>query len=109
MNMDAMASGIGTELPLSPPLSGPDKPESGNELQHTSHQRQKLQVWDVPSDSVESQDSTTATSSSAGQEIDTDGGKTEKMIEKWRLIRLADKNRARKKVADPITGIGTRS
>ena len=109
MNMDTVASGIRTELPLSPPLSGPDKPESGNELQHTSLQRERIPVWDVPSDSAESQVSTTATPSSAEQEIDTDSSKTEKMIEKWRLIRLVDKNRARTKVADPMTGSGIRS
>ena len=100
MNMDLIPSGIRSEIPLSPPLSRPGNHEPVNKPLHATNQREQLPVWDVPSDSAESGDSTSASASSLEQETSKNGGDCDQMIEKWRLIKLADKNRARKKVAD---------
>lgn len=92
--MDVMAGSLGPENISSPPLSRPGEPESGNELPHANGQRPRTPNWDV------SDDSTSASSSSDELETDKNGGDCDNMIEKWRLIRLADRQRSQTKVAD---------
>lgn len=102
MNMDIMPSSVGPEIPISPPSSRSDELESQNMALHVTDQRGKLPVWDVPDDSTESHGSTSMSPSVAERESSRDdGGACDRMIEKWRLIKIADKNRARKKVAHP--------
>ena len=97
--MDIMSGAIGPEIPISPPSSRSDELESQNMALHITDQRGKLPVWDVPDDSTESHSSTSASPSIAEQESNRDdGGARDRMIEKWRSIKIADKNRARKKV-----------
>ena len=96
-----MADPIGPEIPISPPSSRSDELESQNMALHVTDQRGKVPVWDVPDDSTEteSHSSTSASPSIAEQESNRDdGGARDRMIEKWRSIKIADKNRARKKV-----------
>ena len=101
MNMDIMTGAIAPEIPISPPSSRSDELESQNMALHGSHQNGKLPVWDVPDDSTESHSSTSASPSIAEQGgNEDDGGARERMIEKWRSIKIADKNRAQKKVWD---------
>ena len=99
--MDIMAGAIGPEIPISPPSSRSDDLEPPNMPLHVTDQRGKLPVWDVPDDSTESHVSTSASPSIADQESNRDdGGASDRMIEKWRSIKIADKNRAQKKVSD---------
>ena len=96
--MDVMAGSTGPEIPISPPSSRSDDLEAPNMALNVTDQRGKLPVWDVPDDSSES---SSASPSIAEQEGDrNDNGARDRMIEKWRLIKLADKNRAQKKVSD---------
>ena len=104
--MDVMTGGVGPEIPISPPSSRSDDLESQHMTVHVADQHGKRPVWDVPDDSTESHVSTSASPSVAEQESTRDdGGASERMIEKWRSIKIADKNRAQKKVsvgeADP--------
>ena len=101
MNMDSMPGGNGPEIPISPPSSRSDELESQNMTVHVTDQHRKLPVWDLPDDSTESHGSTSMSPSVAEREshID-DGGARDRMIEKWRSIKIADKNRAQKKVSD---------
>ena len=97
-----MAGPVGPEIPISPPSSRSDELESQSMALHVTDQHGKLPVWDVPDESTDSHASTSASSSVAEQESnrDDDGGARDRMIEKWRAIKIADKNRARKKVSD---------
>ena len=98
--MDLMTDDIGSEIPISPPLSRSDRPEPQDKPLHVTNQREQLPVWDVSDDSAESHNSTSASASSAEQETNTDLnlGVHERMIKKWRAIKIADKQRAQKKV-----------
>ena len=101
MNMDVMTGAIAPETPISPPSSRSDELEPQSMALHASHQNGKLPVWDVPDGSTESTSSTSASPSIAEQESNRDdGGARDRMIEKWRSIKIADKNRAQKKVLD---------
>ena len=82
-----------------PPLSHPGDTLLENAPLRDSGERSELLGWDVPNDSAESNDSTSATSCSIVQEPERNSGNCDEMIEKWRCIRLADKNKAQKKVA----------
>ena len=113
MNMDLI---LGPVEPINlspPPLSHPDNTVLENAQLGDGGERSQLVDWDVPNDSAESHDSTSATSSSAAQEPQRDSGNCDAMIEKWHSIRLADKiadkTRARKKVFHPeaITRTGS--
>lgn len=97
MNMDIVAGGLESEDSFPPPLSRPGKPESGSEQPYCTDQRLKLSVWDEPTDSADSHGSTSMSTSSDELETDRNGDNCEKMIERWRLIRLADKDRPKKK------------
>ena len=98
MNMDIMTGGIGPEIPISPPSSRSDELESHNMALHPTDQGGKLPVWDIADDSTESHVSTSASPSIAEQEsLRDDGGASDRMIEKWRSIKIADKNRAQKR------------
>ena len=98
--MDIMAGGIGPEIPISPPSSRSDELEASSIALQVTDQRGKLPVWDVPDDSTESHGSTSASPSIAEQESNRDdGGARERMIEKWRSIKIADKNRPKEKVS----------
>ena len=99
--MDVMPGAIGPEIPISPPSSRSDELESQSMPLHVTDQHGKLPVWDVPDESTDSHSSTSASASEAEQESNRDdGGARDRMIEKWRAIKIADKNRARKKVSD---------
>lgn len=99
-NMDVMAGDVGPDLPIAPALSRPHRPEPGNKSLQMTEQRTQLPVWEVPDDSTESHDSTSASSPSLEQETHkNDDRECERMIEKWRSIKAADKNRAQRKVA----------
>lgn len=100
-NMDVMAGGIGPDVPIAPTLSRPHRPEPGDKSLQSLDQRAQLPVWEVPDDSAESHGSTSASSPSAVQETNKDAhDPCDRMIEKWRSIKVADKNRAQKKVAN---------
>lgn len=100
-NMDVMAGGIESDVPIAPTLSRPHRPEPGNKSLQSTDQRAQLPVWEVPDDSAESHGSTSASSPSAEQETNKDAhDPCDRMIEKWRLIKVADKNRAQNKVAN---------
>ena len=90
---------------LSPlPLSHPADTLLETAPLRDSRERTQSSDWDVPNDSAESHDSTSATPSSAAQETESNRGNCDEMIEKWRLIKLADKTRAaeaHKKVIQP--------
>lgn len=90
--MDVMASDLEPENPSSPPLSRPGNPESGNQPSHATSHRPRIADWDISSDS------TSASSSSAELETDRNSGDCDKMMEKWRLIRLADRQRSQTKI-----------
>lgn len=100
-NMSVMASGIGPDVPIAPTSSRPHNPEPGNKSLQSTDQRAQLPMWEVPDDSAESHSSTSASSPSAEQETNKDAHDPyDKMIEKWRLIKVADKDRAQKKVTN---------
>ena len=99
--MDIMAGGIGPEVPISPPSSRSDELESHSMALPATDQCGKLPVWDIPDDSTESHVSTSESPSIAEQGSNRDdGGASDRMIEKWRSIKIADRNRAQKKVSD---------
>ena len=92
------------------PLSHPGDTVRENSPLRESGERTQSSDWDVPNDSAESHDSTSATSSSAIQEPESNSGNCDEMIEKWRLIKVADKTRAaeaHKKVTQPEAMIRT--
>ena len=106
---DVTASSLGPESQLSMPLSRPGIPESGNEESDIASQNLKPPHWDDSNDSDDSYNSTSASPSSEERGTDGNGGNCDKMVEKWRLIRLADKNTPPKKVDDVKAAFVTRS
>ncbi len=98
--MDDITDGFGAESISSPPSSHPVRPEPVTKPPNATEQRVNLQEWDVSTDSADSHVPTSTSPSSNDLEIDKNREACEKMEEKWRLIRLADKNTARKKVDD---------
>ena len=97
---DVTASSLGPESQLSMPLSRPGIPDSGNEESYIASQHVKLPHWGDSNDSDDSYDSTSASPSSEERETNGNGGNCDKMVERWRLIRLADKNTPPNKVDD---------
>ena len=88
---------------VSPPLV-PDNPELGNKSPYTTDQLVNGQLvnpldWDVPNNSTDSHDSTSSSSSSDGPDTDMnmDRDNCERVLEQWRLFRLAQKNKPKKK------------
>ena len=105
-----MAGGIGPEVPISPPLSRPDRPEPHDKSLHATEQHKQPEIWEVPDDSTESHDSTSPTPSSAEPETNRDdGGACNRMIGKWDAIKRADRNEAQKKVYDAYADLRIRS
>ncbi len=98
--MDDITDGFGPESISSPPSSHAVRPESVTQPLNNTEQRVNLQDWDISTDSADSQVPTSTSPSSNELETDKNDNACEKMIEKWDLIRHADKNRARKKVND---------
>ena len=104
--MDVIANGLGADNSSTPPLSRSGKPESGDKPPYVIGQRVELPPAHESNDPTDSYNSTSASSST--DELETDGkdDDCDRMVEKWRLIRLADKNSVqKKKVAE--AGIGT--
>lgn len=98
MDMDISPDGFGPELSPSPPILRTGNHEPDDKLLPNNDPHQLLPEWDLPNDSAESQDTTSSTSSIPEQEPEMDRSACDNMVEKWRLIKLADKMRAKKKV-----------
>ncbi len=96
--MDVVVSGLEPENSNSPSLSGPDKPESVHQPAYPTGQSVNLAIWDNSTDSVDSSYSTSASSSTSEIETGKNDDRCDKMVEKWRLIRLADKSGRQKRV-----------
>ena len=107
LNLD----GFGPELSPTPPLMRTGNRDPDDKPLPINDQHQTLPNWDLPNDSADSQDSISSSSSIAEQEpeMNGNGGDCDRMIEKWRLIKLADKNRAQKKVTEAQAAVYTRS
>ncbi|KAF6219701.1 hypothetical protein HO133_004170 [Letharia lupina] len=101
MSMDVIANGLGADNSSTPPLSRSGKPESGDKPPYVIGQRVELPPAHESNDSTDSYTSTSASSST--DELETDGkdDDCDRMVEKWRLIRLADKTRVQKKKIYP--------
>ncbi len=98
--MDVIVSGLEPESSFSPSLSGPDKPESAHQPAYPTGQSVNPANWDNSTDSADSNYSTSASSSTSEAETVRNDDRCDKMVEKWRLIRLADKTGRQKKVDD---------
>lgn len=92
--MDVIAGDLGPEN------SRPGNQDSPNKPPYAPGQRAKSPDWDVANDSATSYDSTSASPSMNEVGADRNGDGCDDMMEKWRLIRLADrdKDKARKKI-----------
>lgn len=108
-SMDVIHDILGLDKSSSAPLSYPTEMDPGDQVLQATDEREQMHHWDVSNDSATSHDTTSASPSSSEVETDRNEGRCDEMIEKWRLIRLADKNRARKKVTDVSAFIWTRS
>ena len=97
--MDDVPDGLIPESPLSPPLSRPGEPESENRPPYASDQREKQPRWDDSNHSDDLSNLTLANPSTDNLEIGGHDDGCDGMVEKWRSIKLADKNRIEKKVA----------
>ena len=96
MDMDFRAGSIEPDESFSPPLVR-DNPESGNKPPYTTGQLVTPLEWDLPDNSADSHDSTSASSSSDGPNTDMNRDNCERVIEQWRLIRLANKNKPKER------------
>ena len=81
---------------FSPPLMR-DNQEFGNKSPYTTGQLINPLEWDVSNSSADSHDSTSSSSSSDGPDTDMTGDNCARVLEQWRLIRLAEKNKPKKK------------
>ena len=99
-DMGDIGDSIRPENSLSPSLSRSGEPETGHMQPHITGQRGNLADRDHSNDSNDTYDSIAASSFTDGLETNATSGDCEKMVEKWRLIRRADKLRPRKKVTD---------
>ena len=95
--MDFRAGGIEPDESFSPPLARPDNPESGNKTPYTTGQLVNPSEWDVSNNSADSHDSTSASSTSDGPDTNMNRDNCERVIEQWRLIRLANKTRPKER------------
>ena len=96
-----MSFGAGSMEPdesVSPPLV-PANPDLGNKSPYTTGQLVNPLDWDVPNNSTDSHDSTSSSSSSDGPDTDMNINRDncERVLEQWRLFRLAEKNKPKKK------------
>ena len=99
MNVDVIVSGPEPENSISPSLSHTGESGSVSKPEYATGQSAKMPDWNVSNDSADSNYPTSAsTSSNETQTIRNDDG-CDKMVEKWRLIRFADRSGAQKKVA----------
>ena len=98
--MDIIANSLGTNISFSPFFSHPGKPESGNKSPSAIDQCVGLSGHIDVDNSADSHESTSASSSSDEEETVGKDDDCDKMLEKWRLIRLSDRNKAQKKVDD---------
>ena len=96
MDMDSRDGSIEPDESFSPPLVR-DNPDSGNKSPYTTGQLVTPSEWDLPGTSADSHDSTSASSSSDGPNTDMNRDNCERVIEQWRLIRLANKNKPKER------------
>lgn len=99
MNVDVIASGPQPENSISPSLSHTAESESVSKPEYATGQIAKMPDWNVSNDLAESNNSTSASTFSNETQTIRNDDDCDKMVEKWRLIRLADRNEAQKKVA----------
>ena len=105
--MDDLPSSLVPGGPLSPPLPRPNKPEL--EPQDATDQRSKRPHGEDSNEPDDWLDPTPAIPSSNEVETERNDDDCQDMVEKWRLIRQADKNSAQKKVADAEVALLSRS
>ena len=94
--MSFRAGSVEADESFSPPLVR-DNPEFGNKSPYATGQLVNPLEWDVSTNSADSHDSTSSSSSSDGPDTDMTRDNCERVLEQWRLIRLADKNKPKKK------------
>lgn len=95
-----MPSGLGSESPFSPPPSRSGRPESENQPQSTAGQPVGTVGWDTSNDTDNLLDPRPTGPSSNQLNSNNNSAGCDKMVEKWRLIRIADRNQSKRKVAD---------
>ena len=94
--MSFRAGSVEPDESFSPPLVR-DNPEFGNKSPYATSQLVNPLEWDVSTNSADSHESTSSSSSSDGPDTDMNRNNCERVIEQWRLIRLADKKKPKKK------------
>lgn len=107
--MDLIASAFRPDISISPFFSRPSVAESGDKSPNATDQHMELSGHVDMVNSDVSHESTPA--SSCGDEIETarKDDNCDDMMEKWRLIRLSDRQKAEKKVAAAKNDILTRN
>ena len=103
--MEIINSGRILEASSSLQSSRPGKPDAEDRPKYNTDQRAQVSAWDLSNDSADTHESSSTSASTAEQDIERDGGEYDRMIEKWRMIKFADKNRSKKKVADAKAGL----
>ena len=94
--MGFRAGSVEPDESFSPPLVR-DNPEFGNKSPYTTGQLVNPLEWELSNSSADSHDSTSTSSSSDEPGTDMNHDNCERVLEQWRSIRLADKNRPKKK------------
>ena len=107
--MDAIVSAFRPDTAFSAFFSRSGESESGNKSPSATNQNVELPGHINMDKTDESSESTSTSSFSNEAEIVRMDDNCDNMIEKWRLIKLADKQKAQKKVADAKNDTLTRS
>ena len=96
--MDGIINGLLPEHSYSPPSPHMGETELGNKTPYANEQGAKTIGWELPSDSADSFETSSTSPSTKDSAIDSNGAGCDALVEKWRLIRLADKNKSQRRV-----------